>query len=110
MSNNQNQPAYPLVEESAGLTKLERFTMAAMQGLCAASESRERHARRGLGQKALDVAVETMEAIDQRVDTTARLASALITLVSLAEQTSGPMHPAVLRARLALDQYRGIVV
>lgn len=40
--NNEQLPAYPFVEQgtayesvSVGLTKLEAFTMAAMQGLCA---------------------------------------------------------------------------
>ena len=40
--NNQNEPAYPVLDPSdyLGLTKMEAFTMAAMHGICANSDDR----------------------------------------------------------------------
>lgn len=122
--SNSNQPAYPLVEEtrtvatghdntttaerfSPGLTKLERFTLAAMQGICASGPTIDNYL---IGAEAVTVATATLEALERRRDSSEQLALAVSSVLRLVELGEGEKHPDVRALRKAYDQYRGHVV
>jgi len=63
MSNRNNDPAYPNNGMLRGLTKLEIFTMAAMQGLCA--RGGEHIDEYWIAEEAVEIAEKTLEELSK---------------------------------------------
>lgn len=66
LKTNPNDNAYPLFANGQlrdGLTKLEAFTMAAMQGLCANPDLSKRNGE--IGETAVGIAQATLRALNE---------------------------------------------